>query len=134
MHPTKIRVRLSETDENEVVYYSQYFVYFDVAKCDFLRSARLDPPSLRRRGLRLLAAETHCRYYKSAKFDDLLDIRVWTKKLGNSSAVFEFEVKRTREKSVLADGYLVNVLVDMDGKPVAFPEDVRRKLARYLKK
>jgi len=132
MYSTRLRVRLSETDQNGVVYYSQYFVYFDVAKSDFLRDEGFDPISLGERGLRLLAAETHCTYRAPAKFEDVVDVRVWVRKMGNSSVVFEFEVRR--ERTTLAEGYLVNVLVDAAGKPVELPERARLKLARHMKK
>ena len=40
MHATHLRVRLSETDQNGVVYYSQYFVYF-VAKSNLLSDEKV---------------------------------------------------------------------------------------------
>jgi acyl-CoA thioester hydrolase len=131
MHVSRIRVRLSETDQNGVVYYSQYFVYFDVAKENFLRQEGFDPVSLGERGLRLLAAEARCTYHKPAKFEDALDIIVRVAKIGNSSLVYNFEVKKGKTK--LADGYLVNVLVDAAGKPVRLPERARLKLAQHTK-
>jgi acyl-CoA thioester hydrolase len=132
MHSTQVRVRLSETDQNGVVYYSQYFIYFDVAKTDFLRHEGLEPMGLGGKGLRLLAAETRCTYHIPAKFEDTIDVDVWVEKLGNSSIVFDFEAKNGT--STIADGYLVNVLVGAAGKPVKLPERARQKLARHLKK
>jgi len=52
MHATHLRVRLSETDQNGVVYYSQYFVYF-VAKSNLLSDEKFNPISLGERGLGL---------------------------------------------------------------------------------
>jgi acyl-CoA thioester hydrolase len=132
MHATRLRVRLSETDKNGVVYYSQYFVYFDVAKSNFLRHEGLDPIGLGDKRLRLLAAETGCTYHAPAQFDDSLAVRVWVRKVGNSSVVFDLEVRRG--KATLAEGYLVNVLVDAGGKPVRLPEVARVRLARHMKK
>jgi len=59
MHTARLRVKLSDTDQNGTVYYSQYFVYFDVAKSNFLRHEGFGPISLGDRRRRLLAAETH---------------------------------------------------------------------------
>lgn len=133
MHVTQFRVRLSETDENGVVYYSQYFVYFDVAKCDFLRQEGLSPKGFGERGLRLLAAETGCTFHEPSKFEDVVDVHTWVKKMGNSSVVFDFEVRR-KEGTLLAEGYIVNVLVDETGKPVKLPKVVRLKLSRHTRK
>ena len=52
MHATHLRVRLSETDQNGVVYHSQYFVYF-VAKSNLLSDEKFNPISLGERGLGL---------------------------------------------------------------------------------
>lgn len=132
MHVTRLRVRLSETDQNGVVYYSQYFVYFDVAKTDFLRHLGLDPIGLGKKGPRLLAAETLCRYHAPARLEDVLDVRAWVSKMGTSSVVFGFEVRRKR--TVIAEGYIANVLVAKDGSSVEVPKGARRKLARHLKR
>jgi acyl-CoA thioesterase FadM len=40
--------------------------------------------------------------------------------MGNSSIIFDFEV--TRGRTALAEGYMVNVLVDAEGKPVRLPQ------------
>lgn len=132
MHTTRLRVRLSETDQNGVVYYSQYFIYFDVAKSNFLRHEGFEPISLGDLRLRLLAAETGCTFHAPAKFEDSLVVRVWVRKMGNSSVIFDFEV--TRGRTAIAEGYIVNVLVDTRGKPIRLPRGARVKLARHIRK
>ena len=131
MHATRLRVRLSETDHNGVVYYSQYFVYFDVAKTDFLRREGFGPIGFGEKDLRLLAAETLCTYHAAARFEDVLDVRTWVKKMGNSSIVFGFDVRRGGTE--IAEGYITNVLVDETDSPVALPRRVRLKLAPHVK-
>ena len=36
---SRVRVRYAETDQMGVVYYSNYFVWFEVGRTDLLRSA-----------------------------------------------------------------------------------------------
>jgi len=62
---SRLRVRLSETDAFGVVCYASYFVYFDVARQDLLRRARL-LDFLRRRRLSFVAARDTCEYHASA--------------------------------------------------------------------
>ena len=59
MHATHLRVRLSETDQNGVVYYSQYFVYFDVAKSNLLSDEKVRFHWSRRARPRAEAESTH---------------------------------------------------------------------------
>ncbi len=134
MHTTQIRVRLSETDAKGVVYYAQYFVYFDVARQELLRIARVDLKTMERRRLRFVAAEAACKYRASAKFQELLDLHVYIKKLGRSSVIFAHEIRRTKDGRLLAEGYIADVLVDSKGKPARIPSDIREKLRGFLAK
>ena len=38
----RVRVRYAETDQMGVVYYANYFVWFEVGRTDLLRDARLE--------------------------------------------------------------------------------------------
>ena len=131
-HTTQVRVRLSETDAKGVVYYAQYFVYFDVARLELLRFARVDAGLMGRRRLRFVAAEAACRFRASAKFQDVLDLKVGIRKLGQSSVVFAHEIRRVLDHRLLAEGHIADVLVDGKGKPAVIPEDIRKKLSRFM--
>ncbi len=131
-HTMQVRVRLSETDAKGVMYYAQYFVYFDVARLELLRAAGLDGKTMDRRRLWFAAVEANCKYHASAKFQDLLDLEAGVKKLGRSSIVFEHKIRRAKDRRLLAEGHIVDVLIDGRGRPKPFPEFLRKKLSRYL--
>ena len=42
MRSSTVRVRYAETDQMGVVYYANYFVWFEVARADLLRTARME--------------------------------------------------------------------------------------------
>jgi len=126
---TKIRVRLSETDALGVVYYGQYFTYFDVARLEMLRAAGITLGYLNRKGLGFVAVESGCRYFSSAKFDDALTASVSVAKIGTSSVTYSHIVSNGRRK--IAEGTVSDVLVGRDKKPTRIPEEVRRMLSRY---
>jgi len=131
IHVTKLRVRLSETDTLGIVYYGNYFTYFDVARLELLRELGITDEYLKSLGLMFVAAEAHCRYYSSARFDELLEVRTWISRLGNSSVRYEHEIYReNREK--LVEGYVVDVMVNNSKTPSPIPDEIRKKLQRYL--
>ena len=133
VHVTKLRVRLSETDTLGVVYYGNYFTYFDVARLELLRELGITDELLKSHGVTFVAAEACCKYYSSARFDDLLEVRTWISKLGNSSVRYEHVITRDGEKIV--EGYVVDVMVEGNSrKPHPIPEEIRDKLSRYLVK
>lgn len=126
---SELRVRLSDTDSQGVVYYGRYYDFFDVSRLAMCRGVGVTLSLLRRRGLSFVAAESGCRYFGSARFDDLLSLRVGVASVGRSSVVYSHIIARGRRK--LAEGRVVDVMVDLKGKPTPVPEDVRRRLAKY---
>jgi acyl-CoA thioester hydrolase len=122
----KVRVRLSETDALGVVYYGNYFAYFDVSRMELLRSAGLNPGYLTERRLGFVAAESSCRYLSSARFDDYLTLRVWIERVGRSSVTYHHVIMKGRTK--VAEGRVTDVMVDREGEPTEIPTEVRKRL------
>jgi acyl-CoA thioester hydrolase len=125
----KARVRMSETDAMGVVYYGQYYSYFDIARHEMLKDAGLGEHLGRGGSVGFVAAESSCRYRSSARFDDLLTLEVAVAKVGNSSVTYYNAVRKG--KTLVAEGMVTDVLVDREGKPVKIPERVRAKLLGY---
>jgi acyl-CoA thioester hydrolase len=129
---TQIRVRLSETDQKGVVYYSHYFIYFDVARSQLLKDAGINVRALEKRGLRLLAAEAGCKYLSAAKFDDLLQVELRITRLGTSSIAYAAEIKLAESGKPIVEGHFVNVMVNRSGRPIPIPPDIRKRLSEFI--
>ena len=73
---TVVRVRYAETDKMGIVYYANYFIYFEIGRVEYLRQRGLD---YRRMELEddsfTVVAEAKCRYRRPARYDDPLRIR-----------------------------------------------------------
>ena len=126
----EVRVRLSETDSLGVVYYGQYFTYFDLSRLEMLREAGVTIGLLKKRHLGFVAAEAKCRYLSSAKFDDLLTLKVRVSKIGSTSVEYYHAVMRGREE--VAEGKVTDVMVGKSGRPAKIPDDIRDRLSRYM--
>jgi acyl-CoA thioester hydrolase len=129
-HTVRLRVRFAETDAMQVVYYAEYFVWFEVARTELFRSIGM-PYSVvsRRRGFHTPVVQAHADYKSSAKYDDEVSVRVWTSRVGRSSLRLDYEVTRLPEKEILCTGHTVHVLVGEDGRPKAIPADMRKKIS-----
>ncbi|MBI3840942.1 MAG: acyl-CoA thioesterase [Thaumarchaeota archaeon] len=123
-----VRVRLSETDALGVVYYGQYFTYFDVARLEMLRRAGVTLVFLRRKKLGFVAAKAVCRYVSSAKLDDLLTLEAAVAKIGTTSVVYSHRI--WKGKKAVAEGEVTDVLVGADGKPKGIPAGMRAQLMK----
>ena len=127
-HNTSLRVRYKETDQMGVVYYSNYLVWFEVARAELLRDIGHTYRGIEEElGLRLMVLEVRCRYKSPARYDDLIDIACSVTKLGSSSITFAYKV--TRGKDILTEAETVHVFTDTTGKPKRMPQTLRELLS-----
>jgi acyl-CoA thioester hydrolase len=107
---TEVRVRFAETDAQGVAHNASYFVWFEVARVEFLREFAGGYQSLRDQGIEALVLETHLRFLKPARFDDQLLVRCRCGDLRGARWRFDYSIERDGE--VLADGWTRHACVD----------------------
>lgn len=124
-----VRVRYAETDKMGVVYYANYFVWFEVARADLLRGLGWSYREMEQAGVTLPVIEAECRYHRGARYDDELDIRAEGRMLSPVRMEFLYEVRRRGDTSVAASGRTVHAAVTPDGRPCRLPERIREVFA-----
>ena len=122
-HETEIRVRYQETDNMGVVYYANYFIWFEVARTEYLRSAGVSYRKLEEKGAYLMVASATCQYKAPARYDDVVRIQTWIPRLKNSS--LQFEHKLFIGDKLIAAGESVHVFTNSNGRPIRVPEEIR---------
>jgi acyl-CoA thioester hydrolase len=113
-----------------VVYYANYLVWFEVGRTDLLRHAGWSYREMEGNGLSLPVIEAHCEYRQSAKYDDELEIHTEGTLLSPVRVRFDYQVVRTADTALLADGYTIHASMDAGGRPRRLPEPVRSLLTR----
>ena len=124
-----VRVRYAETDKMGVVYYANYFVWFEVARADLLRSLGWSYRDMEDAGVALPVIEAECRYHRAARYDDELDVRTEGRLLSPVRMEFVYEVVRRGDAAPAASGRTVHAAVGSDGRPCRLPERVREVFA-----
>jgi Thioesterase superfamily len=71
---TEVRVRFAETDAQGIVHNSNYFVWFEVARVEYLERYAGGYQKLRDLGVEAVVLETHIRYLEPARFDERLRV------------------------------------------------------------
>jgi len=122
---SRIRVRYAETDQMGVVYYANYFVWFEVARTDLLRESGWNYRDMESDGFSLPVIEARCAYAQSAKYDDELEVRTTGEMLSPVRVQFNYEIVRTSDGATLATGHTVHATLDGAGKPCRLPARVR---------
>jgi acyl-CoA thioester hydrolase len=128
----QIRVRYAETDQMGYVYYGNYATYFEVARVEALRSLGVTYSELEKQGVMMPVLELKTKFIRPAKYDQVLTIRIYIKKLPTVRVVFEYEVfNEAQELLTVAETTLV--FVDAHTmKPTHAPNSVTEALNKYL--
>jgi acyl-CoA thioester hydrolase len=124
-----IRVRYAETDKMGVVYYANYFVWFEVARADLLRSLGWSYRDMEHGGVTLPVIEAHCEYTRPARYDDELAVRAEGRLLSPIRMEFTYQVRVMPEGVVAAAGKTVHAALDQTGRPCKLPDRVREAFA-----
>ena len=124
-----VRVRYAETDKMGVVYYANYFVWFEVARADLLRTQGWSYREMEHSGVSLPVIEAHCDYRRAARYDDELEVRTVGRVLSPVRMEFNYEVVRLEDGLVAATGRTVHAALDTNGKPCRLPARVREVFA-----
>jgi acyl-CoA thioester hydrolase len=126
MVEARLRVIYGDTDQMGVVYYANYFRYFEFARSEFFRAHGGSYRDLEQSGLLLPVVEADARYKRSARYDDQLVIRTTLSELRHASLVFTYELLREGDPAVLCTGRTLHACVGRDGKPQRLPEALTR--------
>lgn len=107
---TEVRVRFAETDAQGVAHNSNYLVWFEVARVEFLERFARGYQALRDTGVEALVTESHVRYGAPARFDDRLALHA--RCVDVRGARFRFEYLAERDGERVADGWTAHACVD----------------------
>jgi acyl-CoA thioester hydrolase len=130
MVEARLRVIYGDTDQMGVVYYANYFRYFEFARSEYFRARGGSYRELERDGLMLPVVEATASYKSPARYEDVLLIRARVSELRRVSLVFSYEIYREGGSDTpLCTGRTVHACVSReDGKPTRLPDSVLRLL------
>jgi acyl-CoA thioester hydrolase len=124
---TSIRVRYQETDNMGVVYYSNYFVWFEVARTEHLKIRGISYRELEKKGMYMMVASASCQYKHPARYDDEIRIESSIPEIKNSSLKFAYKVHLGDK--VIATGETLHVMTNKEGRPIRIPQELKDSLA-----
>jgi acyl-CoA thioester hydrolase len=127
-----VRIYYEDTDAAGVVYYANYFKYFERCRTEWMRLIGYDQSQLTRKyGLVFVVRSVEAEYLRPAHLDDQLTVTLEVETLGRSLAVFRQRVLRDGEE--LVTGTVKVVCVNIQAmKAAAIPGELRQKLESSL--
>ncbi|MEW5921648.1 MAG: thioesterase family protein [Bacillota bacterium] len=119
---TFLRVRYKDTDQMGLVYYANYFVWFEVGRAEFLRSLGMSYKSLEQSEIFLPVIEAYCEYKYPARYDDELRVVTTLKMLQEVRLGFHYDIfkvdKVDNEDILLVSGETMHAFVNKKGRPL----------------
>ena len=124
---TEVRVRYAETDQMGIVYYANYFVWFEIGRVELLRSLGLAYSQLEIEDRCILpVVDAKCRYRAPARYDDEILIETRPALLRGTVIKFAYRILRKaqagEEQKLLAEGETVHVVCDEQLSRKPLPE------------
>lgn len=117
-HKTEIRVIYADTDAMRVVYHTNYIKWFEVGRCELLRSLGYPYARLEQEGIMLPVAECNCKYKAPAVYDDILEIKATVSEMKSATITLNYEIRRKGSGELLVTGMTKHAVTDKKFKPI----------------
>jgi 4-hydroxybenzoyl-CoA thioesterase len=131
------KIRFDDVDGAGIVYYPQFFHLCHGAFEDFFDTAApVSYPTLvkdRRLGFPTVRIESE--FKAPLSYGDVAVVELTVKKIGRSSLVVAYDIRRKRDGVLTFHADITTVLVDLDSlKPVPIDDDLRGIFEQFLRK
>lgn len=123
INETRLRVRYAETDQMGVVYHANHFIWFEVGRVELLRQLGFSYRDMESQDNCFIAvAEAKCRYRAPVRYDEEVTVRTELLNVRDSVVHFGYELRRTDDGTLLAEGETTHIVTDADMKIAVLPE------------
>jgi acyl-CoA thioester hydrolase len=129
---TKVRVRYAETDQMGYVYYGRFADYYEVGRTEMIRNLNLSYKQFEDMGIMMPVLEMKIRYFKAARYDDLLTIKTSLEKLPIARIRFVCVIQNEAGEK-LNEGEVTLVFTDSNTrKPTRAPDILLKALQPFF--
>jgi acyl-CoA thioester hydrolase len=124
---TRLRVRYAETDKMGVVYHSNFVIWFEVGRVELLRQLGFQYSDMEAKdNCHIPVVDLRVRYKAPAQYDDEIVVRTRIKNVRSSLLHFTYEIFREADRTLLATGETMHIIVDSKLERTSLPEKYLR--------
>jgi acyl-CoA thioester hydrolase len=99
---TGLTVRYAETDRMGIVHHSNYPVWFEAGRTQFIKALGISYSEIEGRGFLLPLLELHCKYKGAARYEDEIIVRTTLKEISFTRVTFLYEVFKNGENESIS--------------------------------
>jgi len=108
---THILVRYAETDRMGIAHHSNYLIWFEAGKTDFLKKAGLSNSNIENKGILLPLSHLECEFKSPANFEDEIVVKTKIKKMTGVKIEFQYVIINNNGK-LIATGNTTHAWTD----------------------
>lgn len=120
---TRLVVRYAETDQMGIAHHSNYPVWFEAGRTDFLKKAGMSNTDIEESGILLPLYYMECNFMNPAKYEDEITVKTRIQKINCARIGFCYEII-DRDQKTIALGNTAHAWTDKLLKP----QNVQKKL------
>lgn len=113
-----IEVRYAETDQMGVVYHSNYIIWFEVFRGEYLKKRNINYSLLEKEGVFVPVLKVECNYKSPAKYGDIVEVSGEIVEISRTRFTFQYEIKRKNTEELLVIGKTEHLFTNSDLKPI----------------
>lgn len=113
-HSVEFRVRYAETDQMQVVYHSNYLIWCEIGRTEFIRALGTPYAELERQNVTLAVVEASLRFHAAARYDNLIRVTTTISDVRSRTLTFDYVITNaeTGEQFVTASTKLASLTRD----------------------
>lgn len=115
---TRLTVRYAETDQMGVVHHSNYPIWFEAGRTDFIRKMGLPYSKIEQTDAKLPLLELKCQFKGFARYEDEIVVKTRISEYTATRLVFHYEVFRHDSERPITEGKTMHCWTDGNLKPV----------------
>ncbi len=121
-------MRYAETDQMGVVYHSNYAVFLEMGRVEWLRSYGISYKNMEENGIMLPVISLRLNFRKPAVYDDLLTVVTILVKPPTSKIEFDYEIYNQKGDLLVTANTVLGFLNTATRRPLRCPDYLLEKL------
>lgn len=115
-----------------VVYHSNYLIWCEIGRTDFIRKVGTPYAELERQNLALAVVEASLRFHGAARYDDLIRVRTSLTRVRSRMITFDYLIENADSGARLISASTTLASITRESRPTTLPDDLRKKLENAL--
>ena len=115
---TSFIVRYAETDQMSVVHHSNYSIWFEAGRTDFIKKMGIPYSKIEESGAMLPLIELRCMFKGFARYEDEIIVKTYIKEHTGTRLLFHYDVYKVGSDMVLTEGETLHAWTNSFLKPV----------------